>query len=305
MATSAFQREEKIGLGTALAVHVALVAILMLRSTTGDVVVPPERIEVTLSDEVGLTSTSPSPSRDAAPDLAPTIGEMVEAAPEIIEAAPAPVPPVAAPEPEPAPRPSPRPAPAPSPRPSPKPSPSPAPRPSPAPSPSPAPRPAPKPKQEAPAKKEAPRPTPPRKADPKPAEKSGGSRVGADFLEGVSNSSTGRSSSAAATFGAREQASLASAISRQLRPHWSAPQGADAELLVTRLRFRLNRDGTLAGEPEVLSTTGRTDTNAPQVQRHQEQAVRAVKLAAPFDLPPQFYDHWRTITSNFDRNLSR
>lgn len=74
---------------------------------------------------------------------------------------------------------------------------------------------------------------------------------------------------------------------------------------MTRVRFRLNRDGSLAGEPQVLATTGQTEANQPQVSRHQEQAVRAVKLAAPFDLPEPLYDGWKVVTTNFDRKLSQ
>ena len=79
----------------------------------------------------------------------------------------------------------------------------------------------------------------------------------------------------------------------------------EVEALVTVVRFRLNRDGTLAGAPEVLRTTGQTDANRAQVRRHQEQAVRAVRLAAPFDLPEQYYSGWRVITSNFDNRLAQ
>ena len=101
------------------------------------------------------------------------------------------------------------------------------------------------------------------------------------------------------------RASLASSISRQLKPHWAAPQGADAELLVTVLAFDLNRDGTLAGRPRVVSQSGVTDANRPQQARHAEQAIRAVQLAAPFDLPPEYHDAWKRVSSfRFDRRLS-
>ena len=34
-----------------------------------------------------------------------------------------------------------------------------------------------------------------------------------------------------------------------------------------------------------------------------EQAIRAVRLAAPFNLPEEFYDKWKTVNSRFDRRL--
>ena len=110
----------------------------------------------------------------------------------------------------------------------------------------------------------------------------------------------------ASAIGSAERASLGQAIARQLKPHWAAPQGVDAELLVSMLSFDLNSDGSLAGPPRLVSQEGITEANRPQAGRHAEQAIRAVQLAAPFDLPPQFYNAWKNIRSvRFDRNLSR
>ncbi|MEJ2458918.1 MAG: hypothetical protein P8Y58_12565, partial [Novosphingobium sp.] len=136
--------------------------------------------------------------------------------------------------------------------------------------------------------------------------KAGASSFAQAFSDGVpggtSDSGTGMP---AAEFGPRQVSALGAAVNRQLKPYWQAPQGADAELLVTRVRFRLNPDGSLDGEPQVLGTTGQTAANKAQVRRHQEQAVRAVKLAAPFDLPKDLYDAWKVVTTNFDRRLSQ
>jgi hypothetical protein len=148
-----------------------------------------------------------------------------------------------------------------------------------------------------------PKPQPTKAAAPKPRT-GGGSRIGDDFLKGTSDGD--RSSdrgSPAATFGPAEAASLNSAIARQIKPHWSAPSGVDAEELVTMVRFRLNPDGTLASDPTCISQSGVTPSNAAQKGLHCERAIRAVRLAAPFDLPDQFYDKWKLITSRFDRRL--
>ena len=148
---------------------------------------------------------------------------------------------------------------------------------------------------------ERPTPTP----RPSPARPAGGTRLGDDFLQGVGGSERSDSrGTPAATFGAAEQASLQQAINRQLKPHWSAPSGVDAEKLVTVLAWELNADGSLAGRPRVVSQTGITDSNRPQAALHAERAVRAVQLAAPFDLPEEFYDRWRRIREwRFDRRL--
>jgi hypothetical protein len=51
---------------------------------------------------------------------------------------------------------------------------------------------------------------------------------------------------------------------------------------------------------------GITDANRPQAQRHAEQAIRAVELAAPFDLPAKYYSAWKRVASfRFDRRLSQ
>ena len=102
------------------------------------------------------------------------------------------------------------------------------------------------------------------------------------------------------------RAALSGAISRQLKPHWIAPQGAEAEQLVTVLTFSLNRDGSLAGTPQLVRQTGITDAIRPQEPRHVEQAISAVQLAAPFNLPPEHYDAWKRVSSfRFDKRLSQ
>jgi hypothetical protein len=56
----------------------------------------------------------------------------------------------------------------------------------------------------------------------------------------------------------------------------------------------------------VVRQEGITDSNRPQAGRHAEQAIRAVQLAAPFDLPDEFYDAWKRVASfRFDRKLSQ
>lgn len=304
--------EERVGLVLAGAAHVALVALLIWRPPSGPAVPIPERIEVTISDDVGLTSTSPDPHAQAAPDIAPTIGEAAPAPepapPEPQSEPPRPEPPKPVP-PRPAPpRPAPKAQPKPAPRPAPQPSPRPAPKAQPAPAPKAAPKAARNPAPPAPRSTPAATGRPAANTAPRPAEKAGGSRIGSDFLKGVQGAqAAGPARSApAAAIGPAVRSSLASAISRQLKPHWAAPQGADAELLVTVLSFDLNRDGTLAGRPQVVSQSGETEANRAQKTRHAEQAIRAVQLAAPFDLPEQYYDAWKRVSSfRFDRRLSQ
>lgn len=263
-------REERIGLGIAAAAHVALVAVLVFYDKSPANIPPPERMEVSLADEISLKSTAPDPAAQPQAAVAP------ELSPE-----PAPVP---EPEPSPVERVEPERVTQP-PQPRVVATPTPAPRPTASTRPKPAPTPTPKPSPTKPAR-------------------SGGSRIGSDFLEGTGASEGADTGTQAAEFGATEQAALSSAINRQLKPHWSAPQGVDAEKLVTVLSWELNPDGSLKGPPKIVSQSGITDSNRPQAKLHAERAMRAVQLAAPFDLPPEFYDKWKRIREwRFDRKL--
>ena len=277
MASHALRSEERIGLIIALAAHVALVALLVLRPPAPAPLPVPERMTVTLSDDVALTSTSPEPAAQPAPDEAPVLGE-------------APPPPAPLVVPEPVVKPVPRAASVPPPKPVARVVP---------------------PVIARPATKQAAKPsaqvraptTPPRR----PPTAAGGSRIGNDFLKGVSGARANGTATnpPAAGIGPQVRSAISQAIARQLKPHWKIPQGPDVEQLVTVVRFRLNRDGTLAGTPEIVRQTGDTPANQAQKGRHAEQAIRAVRLAAPFNLPEEFYSGWQVVTSNFDRRLSQ
>ena len=296
MAASALTREEGIGLGVSIVGHAALLAVLLYQPGADEVVQRPDRIEVTIADETGLQSASPDPSTSAAASVAPTIGDVLPT--EILDPLPLPIPEIL-PAPTSASTPSPSPAPRVAPRPTPRPAPTRSTRRSDpvadalrsssraAPSPTPAPS------------RAAPTPT------PAPSRRTGGSRIGSDFLEGSpSAESSGSSSSPRAAITGRVQSALSGAISRQLKPHWVAPQGVDAEELVTILAFDLNQDGSLKGRPRVVRQLGINDANNPQASRHAEQAIRAVTLAAPFDLPSEYYDGWKRVSAfRFDKRL--
>ena len=338
MAFAALKPEERIALAGAVVLHVAIVAMLLLQPRANPPLKTPDRMTVTLVEEVGLQSTSPTAAQQSQAAVAPTISqdigppeESVELEPQETPAPPPPAPTPAKPEPK---KPEPK-KPAPT-----KPAP---PKPAPA---KPVPqKPAPKkpvPKKPAPAKPAPAKPAPAKPAPTKPApakpapakpgagktttakpstssgaakpaatpatKPGGGTKLGDDFLKGANfgDSKPADVAVPAAQIGAQAQASLAQAIGRQLKPHWSSPQGVDAELLVTVLAFNLNRDGTLAGAPRVVSQSGITDANRAQAARHKELAIRAVQLAAPFDLPPQYYNGWKRVSAfRFDRKLSQ
>lgn len=292
--SSGLSRQEAAALIIALVAHVALIGGLTLAPPGKTIMSPPERMTVTFADEIADQSVSPDPNAEAAPDIAPVLGEP---APEPAPPEPAPVVP---PQPKPLPQQVPQPKPQPAPRPAPKPVPQPRAMPAP---PKPVAKPVAKPAPPKPAA--APADARPRR---RPDVPSGGSRLGNDFLSGIpgsTNPGTARTLPAAA-FGPEVAASLVSGIARQIKPHWTAPQGVDADKLVTVLAWSLNADGSLAGKPVVVQQLGISDANRAQAQRHAEQAIRAVQLAAPFELPAPYYAKWKRVSSfRFDRKLSQ
>jgi outer membrane biosynthesis protein TonB len=319
------ERTEKIGLGVATAGHVLLFGLLSagFLATPNPLKLKTPPMEVSMVDEVALQSTAPKLSAEPPPpSVAPEQGPTEDAAP--------------APEPEPAPEPVPTP-----PKPQPKPTPpkevaKPAPaKPKPVPPKKEVAKVAPKPKpvRDKPAPKAKPAPDKPKatatpskpaaKASAKPAtkaparasgqgkaDKPKGSLLGNDFLKGIdTNADAPRKPPApapAAAMGPAQKSALNSEIRRQLKPHWKAPTGADAELLRTELRVELSKDGSVIGTPEVVRQTGITASNKTQAKLHAEQAIKAVRLASPFKLPQQYYDDWRVLEPlGFDRRLSQ
>ena len=256
----------------AVVLHLLVLALLVVQTFREPVAVPEtQRMTVNLAEDVGMEATAPDPvpeSRAAiAPELADAPAPAPAPVPEILEAPSQPVveQPVRRVQ-----------------------------------SPVPAPAPTAKPRRETP--REAPRET----AKPKPAQKSGGSRIGSDFLAGAGDSSKSTETrTPASQIGAQAKASIGQAVARQIKPHWAPPNGPEVEAITTFVRFRLNEDGTLNGRPTVVRQTGINDTNRAQAGRHGEQAIKAVQLAAPFDLPPEYYEAWKTITANLDWRLAQ
>lgn len=299
------ERSEKIGLGIATAGHVLLFGLLSagFLSTPNPLKLNSPPMDVSLVDEVALKSTAPTISTEPPPpSQAPEAGPTEDAAPAPVPEpvpepapTPAPPPPKAAPPKKDVPKAKPKP-PAPA-----KPAPAPKAKPAPAAA-KPAAKPArAKPKTDAPAKA----------AGEGKADKPRGSLLGKDFLKGIDTETPTRAprpaAPPAAVMGPAQKSALDAEIRRQLKPHWRAPSGADADQLVTLLEVRLDRNGRVIGTPEVIDQTGVTASNRPQAQLHAERAIQAVKLASPFSgLPDEFYEQWKWLRPlRFDARLTR
>lgn len=159
----------------------------------------------------------------------------------------------------------------------------------------------------------APSPTPapkPKPAASQPAKaKAGGLRLDtSDWMKpasGANPQARATNAAPASAIGPAQQSALAAEIRRQIKPYWKAPTGADADQLRTTLAVKLARDGALIGDPQIISTSGQTLSNRGQVRLHQEQALKAVRLAAPFHLPPDLYESWKSLSITVDRKLSQ
>lgn len=95
---------------------------------------------------------------------------------------------------------------------------------------------------------------------------------------------------------ARQQDLLLSMINRQLEPCARLPGGGGGpDTPIINVRFQLNQDGSLNGEPVVVNRE-----NTPLFAIAADASVRAVKQCAPFQLPPDMYGAWSTVTWAFD-----
>lgn len=148
-----------------------------------------------------------------------------------------------------------------------------------------------------PREKPAAKPKAPPKPKPKPKEKPKGSRLGKDFLKGVTDTpSTSRNQNIAAENASPAAvASLQRELNRLVKQKWRPPTGAEAELLRTKVKARLDRNGKIVGTP-TATTTGITASNRSQAAIHKERAIAAVRLAAPYTtFPEKYYDEWKVI----------
>lgn len=263
-------RADRTGLGIAVVAHAALFAALSLNLLKPPALpkIDTDPIDVSIVDAVALESASPDPT-PAASAPAPAPAPVEETAPTPEEFTPPPPQPVA--KPQPAPKPIAKPVP---------------------------------PKTQPKPTKATPQTTPPKRTG-----------LSRDLVAGLQDSPTpskrpnpsqqAGSGTPAKTISPPVASSIGAEIRRQLKPHWKSPTGADVELLRTTLIVRLNRDGSIDGAPALDSQTGVNESNRTQAKLHADQAIKAVRLAAPFQLPVEYYEAWKVIRPTFDKRLSQ
>ncbi|MFZ1775504.1 MAG: cell envelope integrity protein TolA [Rhizobiaceae bacterium] len=73
---------------------------------------------------------------------------------------------------------------------------------------------------------------------------------------------------------------------------WNLPLIENVGSLTAKVSFQLDPNGALAGNPQIIVSSG----NRP----FDESALRAIKKCAPFDLPRDRWEEWKSIVVNFD-----
>lgn len=263
------QKAERAGLGLSVVGHVALLAILSLNlMSVREMPKLSEPMDVMLVDKAGLVSAAPEMSKEA-----PQAAEAPEVAPTVEDAPP-----------DPAPTP-------------PQPTPSP---PKAAPSPKPAEKPVPPAPKTPPAKPAPPTPAPPAKAKPK------ATSLGTDFLKGIPvEKSTGKATAPrVAAISPIAQNDLRNEIKRQVKPCYTIPAGGtDVTSIISKIRLRLKKDGSISIAPELMGNSGVTPANQPYLRQMNEAAMRALQRCAPYKLPPDLYEGgWEDLAFNFIPN---
>lgn len=116
-----------------------------------------------------------------------------------------------------------------------------------------------------------------------------------------------------AGLGTREVAAIEDRLRAIARAHivrnncWRMPIDLpEPDRLVVTIRFRINRNGTLNGEPEVLSP--RNTTYDPHMRRAVDEALRAIRRCDPYpfaDDPSvaEHYQIWRDMEYTFRPRL--
>ena len=173
-----------------------------------------------------------------------------------------------------------------------------APPPEPAPAP---PKPVPTPPKPAPSPKAVAKPAPP--APPAPA-KPKATSLGTDFLRGIPvEKSTGKAAAPrAAAISPIAMNGLAALIASQVKPCYTIPAGGtDTTSIISRVRLRLKKDGSIAVAPEIIGNLGVNSANQPYLRQMNEAATRALQRCAPYKLPAELYEGgWDDLIFRFN-----
>ena len=146
----------------------------------------------------------------------------------------------------------------------------------------------------------APGKEPPAKAAPaKPKATS----LGTDFLKGIPvEKSAGKGAAPrVAAISPIAMNGLVALIASQVKPCYTIPAGGtDTSSIISRVRLRLKKDGSIAVAPEIIGNVGVNSANQPYVRQMNEAATRALQRCAPYKLPADLYEGgWEDLIFTF------
>lgn len=97
-------------------------------------------------------------------------------------------------------------------------------------------------------------------------------------------------------------ADLASMLKSEMSPCWTSPPvGAPhPERLIPSFRIQLNRDGTVARQPQLAAESAAAAAADPFMRAAVEAARRAILTCGPYKLPADRYEQWKDATISFD-----
>jgi colicin import membrane protein len=91
---------------------------------------------------------------------------------------------------------------------------------------------------------------------------------------------------------------IVDALVSKVKQCWTVPPGAREADMSIRIHFELNRDGTLAGTPQIES-----QDSSPLFDATARSAVAALIECQAYELPADSYDLWKANTLDFNPNL--
>jgi hypothetical protein len=141
----------------------------------------------------------------------------------------------------------------------------------------------------------------------RPRERTRGARIGDEILKGIGRdpSPSRAQNPPGAVMSAQAAADIGSAILRQIQPcaDRQVDPGPGANRIVTTVNLRLNRNGSLAARPRVVSQRGVDDSNSRYADRVADLAIAAFTGCSPLrGLPQELYDvprGWSNFTMTY------
>ncbi|MBI1236988.1 MAG: hypothetical protein GC188_09940 [Alphaproteobacteria bacterium] len=114
-----------------------------------------------------------------------------------------------------------------------------------------------------------------------------------------SSSSSGRAQDSASSYEAIGVTLADSIRSQAQRCYRGSADAPDPERLIVVVRVRLNRDGTLDGQPDILNRQA-IDVSSDRYWRvARDRALAAIIDCAPYRLPAEHFTIWRRIDVTF------